>query len=154
MGDRYLAAGGMVDRDRREVLDERTAAPDVKGLNAVADAEDGFEVFVGVLEEEVVGGFAGEIGWGRGRVDLGAITGRVKVGGTAGEANTSAGGRDGGDLRGGGGKVDLDGFTARAIYCVRIARPGALVVGGVGAGGDRNSDAGLHFYKVNGNALR
>ena len=133
---------------------ERTSAPDVQGLNAITNTEDRLAIVVGLLEEEVVGIFAWEVGWGRGGVDVSAITGGVDVGRASGEADAIAGDGDAGDLSGAGREVDSNGFTAGAGDGVGITRPGALVVGGVGAGGDRNGYARLHLIRVNGNAVK
>lgn len=46
------------------MLGERATAPDVHGLHAVADAEDRLFEVEGVLEEELVGGFAEGISGG------------------------------------------------------------------------------------------
>ena len=59
-GDRF--SGGVIDWHGGEVLDEGSAAPDVEGLDAEADGEDGLVEVVGVLDEELIYIFAGGVG--------------------------------------------------------------------------------------------
>ena len=77
VGYGYGAAGGVIDGQEAEVLDEGSAAPDVEDLDAEADGEDGLVEVVGVLEEEFVDVFAGDgrrgrtRGWGPDRTFAG-----------------------------------------------------------------------------------
>ena len=86
VGDGDGFAGGVVDGDGGEVLEEGAAAPDVEGLEAEADGEDGLVEVVGVLEEEFVDVFAGGVGGGALGDGVVAVFLRVDVGGGAGEA--------------------------------------------------------------------
>ena len=138
-----------VDRERREVLDQGPAAPDIEGLDAVADAEDRFAVFVSVVEENVVGGLADDVGWGGGGVNFVGVAKGVDVGEAAREADAIASEGEGGDLSQVGGEVDLDGFAAGAGDGVRVLWPGTLVVGDVSGGWDGDRDARLHSKTVN-----
>ena len=97
MGFQHGAAGAVVDCGsdlRGNVLDQRAPAPDIKGLNALADGENGLVEIKGVLEEELVDGCAvsvGALGLGDGRL---AVFLGVDVGGTSGQEDSVAGGED------------------------------------------------------------
>ncbi len=144
VGYGYSAAGGMVDRHGDEVLDEGSAAPDVEGLGAETDGEDGFVEVVGVLDEELVDVFAGWVcGAGLGGEILTVFLG-VYVGGAAGKKDSVASVDEVGGLAGGGVKGDFDWFAAGAGDGFGVLGPGLAVVLEVGAGGDGDGYAGLH----------
>ena len=144
MGDGYGSSGGMVDRHRNEVLDEGSATPDIEGLGAEANGQDGFVEVVGVLNEEFVDVFAGGVGGaGLGGWVLAVFLG-VYVGGAPGEEDGVAGVDEVGGFAGGGVKGDFDWFAAGAGDGFGVLGPGLPVVLEVGAGGDGDGYAGLH----------
>jgi hypothetical protein len=142
VGDGDFAAGGVVDGKDRQVLDKRAAAPDVEDLNTEADGEDGLVEVVGVLEEELIDVFAGAVAGGALGDGILTVLVGVDVGGTAGEENGLAGIDEVGDFYWRREEGNLDGLAATALDSERVLGPGALVVGDIGAGGDRNRDAG------------
>ena len=95
-----------------EVLDEGSAAPDVEGLGAEADGEEGFVEVVGVLDEEFVYVFAGGVGWGALGDGVLAVFVGVDVGSAAGEEDGLAGVDEVGGLTGGEVEGDFDGLAA------------------------------------------
>jgi hypothetical protein len=141
VGDGDFATGGVVDGKDGEVLDQGAAAPDVKDLDAEADGEDRFVEVVGVLEEELIDVFARGVGGGTLGDGVLAVLVGVDVGGAAGEENGLAGIDEVGDRDWGGVEGDLDGLASAAFDSDCVLRPGALVVGGIVAGGLRNCDA-------------
>jgi hypothetical protein len=145
VGDGYAGAGGVVDGQRREVLDEGAAVEDVHGLAAVADSEEGFTGKGGVGEEGEVGLFAGGVLGAAGGEAGGVVEGGVDVGGGAGEEEALAGGGEGFELGGREGEGDLDGVAAGVGDGGGVGGPGAPVVGGVDGGGDRDADFGVHL---------
>ena len=149
VGDGDFAAGFMVDGQGGEILDEGAAAPDVERLDAEADAEYGLGEFVGMVEEEVVDGFAGGVGGSGGGIAVGTVKGWVYVGGAAGEEKAVATGGEDVDLRGREGEVDGYGLAAGVRDRGGVVRPGALVVGKIPGGGERNGDAWLHIRALN-----
>lgn len=134
----------MVDRHRDEMLDEGSAAPDVEGLGAEADGEDGFVEVVGVLDEEFIDVFAGGVGGAALRDGVLAVFLGVYVGGTAGEEDALAGVDEVSGFAGGGVEGDFDGFAAGAGDGFGVLGPGFAVVFEIGAGGDGDGYAGLH----------
>jgi hypothetical protein len=144
VGDGDAAAGGVVDGEDTEVLNESTAAPDVENLDAEADGEDGLVEIVGVLEEELIDVLARVVrggGFGDGFV---AVFVGIDVGGATGEENGLAGVNEIGNSGWGSSEGDLDGLAAASFDGRSVLRPGALVIGDVGAGGDGDGDARLH----------
>jgi hypothetical protein len=114
---------------RRYVLNEGAAAPDVEGLGALADGEDGFVEIEGVLDEELVyGGAVGVGAFALGDGGLAVFLG-VDVGGAAGEEDSVAGGEDFGHALRGFVKRDGDGCGSGGIQRVEVLREGAQVVG-------------------------
>jgi hypothetical protein len=144
VGDGDFAAGGVIDRENVEVLNQRAAAPDVEDLDAEADGEDGLVEVVRVLKEELIDVFAGVVGGGALGDGFLAVLVGIDVGGTAGEEDGLAGVDEVGDFDWGGEKGDLNGLAATALDTRSVLRPGALVVGDIGAGGGGNGDARLH----------
>jgi len=144
VGDGYGFARGVVDREDVEVLDESAAAPDVEGLEAEADGKDRFVEIVGVLNEKFVDIFPGGVGGAALGDGVLAVFLGVDVGGAAGEEDGLAGVDEVGDLGGSGFEGDFDGLASATLDGGGVGWPRALVVGGVGAGGDRNGYAGLH----------
>lgn len=142
-GDRW--AGGVIDREDAEVLVEGSAAPGVDGLEAKADAEDGFAVRLGIFEKEDVGGFAGGIGGSGGRVCGLAVAGGVDVGGGSGEEDAVAGIDEGLEIGGGGSEGELDGSATGLLDGGEIGGEVAAVVVEVGGGGSGDGDTGLHL---------
>ena len=112
VGDGDGAAGGVVDGQGAEVLDEGSAAPDVEGLGAEADGEEGFVEVVGVLDEEFVDVLAGGVGGGALGDGVLAVLVRVDVGCAAGEEDALAGVDEVGGLAGGEIEGDFDGLAA------------------------------------------
>ncbi len=148
VSDGDFASGFVVDGEGGEVLDEGASSPDVEGLDSEADAEDGLGEFGGVVEEEVVDGFAGGVGGRGGGVAVGSVEGGVDVGGAAGQEDAVAGGGEGVELGGSGGEVDGDGLASGTRDGRGVGGPGALVVREIGGGGERNGDAWLHIRVV------
>ena len=62
VSDGDLAASGVIDRERVEILHQRTSSPYVKDLDAKADGEDRFVEIVRVLKEKFVDVFARIVG--------------------------------------------------------------------------------------------
>ena len=119
-----------------DVLNQGAVEPGVKGLEALADGEDGLVEVEGVLEEEFVDGGAGIVG--RGGVGAGgfAVFLGVDVGGGAGQEDALDGGEDFGDALRGFMEGNDDGCGAGGDERVKVLGQGALVVGGgVGDGG-------------------
>jgi hypothetical protein len=149
VGDGYGTSGRVVDRHGDEVLDEGSAAPDVEGLGAETDGQDGFVEVVGVLDEEFVDVFAGWVGGAGLRGGVLAVFLGVYVGGAAGEEDGVAGVDEVGGLAWGGVEGDCNGFAAGAGDGFSVLRPGFAVVFEVGAGGDGDGYAGFHgFYLI------
>jgi hypothetical protein len=153
VGDGDAAAGFVVDGERCEVLEERTAGPDVEGLEAEADGKNGLAGGSGVVEEEVVGGLARGVGAGGGGVAGLAVEGGVNVGGTAGEENAVAGGGEGEDLGRGEGEVDRDGVAAGAGDGGGVGRGRTLVIRDVDGSSYWDGDA-HRVLDVRGKELR
>jgi hypothetical protein len=144
VGDGYGASGGVVDGHGGEVLDEGSSAPDVEGLHAEADGEDGLVEVVGVLNEKLVDVFAGVVGGGAlGDGVLPVLVG-VDVGGAAGKEDGLAGVNEIDNIGWGAGEGDLDGIASGTADGFGIGGPGALIVVGVGAGGKGDGYARLH----------
>jgi hypothetical protein len=119
-----------------DVLDEGAVEPGVEGLEALADGEDGLVEVEGVLEEELVDGGAGIVGWGGVGVGGFAVFLGIDVSGGAGQEDALDGGEDFGDALRGFMEGDDDGCGAGGDERVELLRQGALVVGGgVGDGG-------------------
>ncbi len=135
VGDGDFAAGGVIDREWAEVLNEGATAPDVEELDAEADGEDGFVEVVGVLEEEFIDVFARVVGGGALGDGILAVFVGVDVGGAAGEEDGLAGVDEVRNGDGCGEERDLDWLAAATLDTGCVLRPGALVVGDVGAGG-------------------
>ena len=91
VGDSYAAAGRVVDGQDIEVLNQGSSAPDVKGLEAEADGEDGLVEVVGVLDEEFIYVFPGWVGGGALWDGVLAVFVGVDVGWAAGEEHGLAG---------------------------------------------------------------
>jgi len=126
----------------REILIERTVAPDIEALGAVADAEDGFVQVEGVLEEEFVdGGTGGIVGAAFGDRSL-TVTLRIDVVPAAGQQNTLDGGEQSGDAVGPLMEGHDDGGGSGGVKGGQIGRERALVVLSVGRRGfgDGNAD--------------
>ena len=147
MGDRDFAASRVIDRQDGEVLDESASAPDVEDLNAEADGEDGLVKIVRVLEEEFVDVFTRRVSGGALGDWILTVFVRVHVGGTAWEENGLAGVDEICDLDWCCEERDFDWLSAAAFHSLCVLRPGALVVGDVGAGGDGNCDAGTRMRR-------
>jgi hypothetical protein len=75
-----------------DVLDQGAGAEDVKALQSVADAEDGFAVAVGICEEEFVDVLAGDVCGGGLRGEWSVEFCGIDVGFAAGEQDGIAGG--------------------------------------------------------------
>jgi hypothetical protein len=146
MGDGDATASGMVDGQDIEILHQCSSTPDIKRLEAEADGEDWFIEVVGVLDKELVHVFPSIIGRRAFRDRLLTVLMRVDVRWTAREENGLAGVDQVGGLGRAGLERDLDRLAAATLYGCGIHRPGALVVGEVGAGRNRNSDARLHSF--------
>jgi len=144
VGDGYGFACGVVDGHGGEVLDEGSAAPDVEGLQAEADGEDGLVEVMGVLNEELVYIFAGGVGGAALGDGVLAVLLGVDVGGAAGEEDGLAGVDEVGCFGGGGGEGDRDWLAAAALDGGSVLGPGLTVVFEVGAGGDGDGYAGFH----------
>ena len=138
------ATGGVVHGQGARCWTEGSAAPDVEGLHAEADGEQGFVQVVGVLEEEFVDGLAAGIGGGGLGFGVLAVLLRVDVGSAAGEEDALAAI----DEVGYGGlrevERDLHRLPSRPLDRIGVLGPGAFAVGEVGAVGDGDCDAGLH----------
>jgi hypothetical protein len=144
VGDGHGASGGVVDRHRDEVLDEGSAAPDVEGLGAETDGEDGFVQVMGVLDEEFVDVFAGWVGGTALRDGILTVFLGVYVGGTAGKEDSMAGVDEVGGFAGGDVEGDFNGFATGAGDGFGILRPGFVVVFEISASGDGDGYAGFH----------
>ncbi len=144
VGDGYGTASRVIYRHWDEMLDEGSSAPDVEGLGSEADGEDGFVEVVGVLDEEFVDVFPGGVGGGALGDGVLAVFVGVDVGRAAGEEDGLAGVDEVGCLAGRGGEGDCYGFSAGTLDGLGILGPGALVVDGVGAGGDGDGYARFH----------
>lgn len=86
-----------------EILDERTAEPDVHGLKTVTDAEDGLAEVECVLKEQLIGGFTGGVGR-VGAVLHFAVFGGIDIGSAPGQKHALAGGQRARNLLGSGRK--------------------------------------------------
>lgn len=146
--DGHAAPGAVIDRHRRKMLDQRTTAPDVERLRAEADGEDGLVQVVGVLEEKLVDVLAGGVGGVRLGHGLLPVLVGIGVGGAAGQKDGLAGVDEVGGGAGRGVERHLDGMAAGFFDGLGVDRPGTEIVVGVGAGGQRNGDAGLHRAEV------
>src|SRR6266851_228845 len=144
VGYGYGTASRVIYRHWHEMLDQGSSAPDVEGLDSEADGEDGFVEVVGVLNEEFVHILPGGVGGGALGDGILAVLVGVDVGGAAGEEDGLAGVDEVGCLAGGGGEGDFDSFATGSLDCHSVLGPRALVVGGVGAGGDGDGYAGFH----------
>jgi hypothetical protein len=144
MRDGYTTAGGVVDGKDVEVLYQGSSAPDVEGLEAEADREDGLVEVVGVLNEEFVYIFPRWVGWRALGNRVLAIFVRVDVCRAAGKEDCLTGINKIRGLRGGRVEGDLDGLAAAVGDGCGVHGPGALVVVEVSAGGDGDGYAGLH----------
>lgn len=58
VSDGNLAAGGVINREDVEILQQGAAAPDIENLNAEADGEDRFVEIVRVLQQKFIDVFA------------------------------------------------------------------------------------------------
>ena len=138
-----------------DVLDQRAVAPDVEGLDALADGEDGFVEVEGVLDEELVDG--GAVGvWGRAVGVAGfAVFLGVDVGWAAGEENALSRREDFCDALWGLVERDGDGGRSSGVESVQVLGQGAEVVGGgvfdvAWAGGFRDRDVDRHGLPLGG----
>jgi hypothetical protein len=145
VSDSYAAAGGVVDGENVEMLNQRTATPDVQGLGAEADGEDWLVEVMGVLDEEFVHVLAGWVGRGTLRDRLLAVFVGVDIRRAAREENPLAGVDQVRDLGWRSFEWDLDGLAAATLNRGGIHGPGALVICEIGAGRKRDGDAGLHW---------
>ena len=146
VGNRHSAPCGMIHRDRHQVLHKSSPTPDIQGLSAETDAEDGFVKTVCILKEKLIHILPGRIGGSTLRNSILAVLLRIDVGRASGEQNALTGIDQVGDLSGRCLKRNLDGFASTARDGSGILRAGTLVVGGIGAGWARNGDARLHSY--------
>jgi hypothetical protein len=146
VGNRDFAACGVVDGKWAEVLYERSAAPGVEDLDAETDGEERLVEVVRVLEEEFVDVFAGWVGGCALGDGIVAVLVRVDVSSAAGKEDGLTGVDEFDGLDRCGVEGDLDGLAAASFNAGCILRPGAPVVVGVGAGGLRDGDAGLHSW--------
>ncbi len=145
------AAGAVIHGQAGEVLDQRSAAPDVEHLCAETNREDWFAHVVGVLEQEFVDVFAGRIG-GIALLDrLLAVFLRIDVRAAAGQQNALAV-RD--EFGGCGRRLierHFDGLATAALYGRGVSLPGTAVVVEIRAGGNGDGDArGFHRFEVRG----
>ena len=115
VGDGDLAASRVIDGKNGQILNQRSAAPDVENLDAEADGEDGFVEVVRILEKKLIDVFAGSVGGGALGDGVLAVLVRVDVGGTAGEKNALAGVDEVGDRDWGRVERNLDGLAAAAF---------------------------------------
>jgi hypothetical protein len=136
----------MIDGKDVQVLHQGSSAPDVEELNAEAYGEDGLIEVVGVLDKE----FVYVLSWAVAGSALGdrvlAVLLGVDVGGASGEKYRVAGVDEVCNLGGSGPEGDFDGLATASLDGCGILRPGSGVVLDVGAGGDRDGDAGVHSF--------
>src|ERR1035437_2151484 len=143
VGDGDGAAGLVVYGHRGEILQQGSAAPDVQHLGSEADGEDGFAHVVGILEEQFVDVLAREVGWRALFDGLLAILLGIDVGAAARQESSLA---VGDELCGSRGRLPQrhrDGFPSAALDRDGVLIPRPVVVLEVGAGGNRNGDAGF-----------
>ena len=144
MRDRNRAACGVVHRDRRQVLYQRSATPHVHRLGSEADGEERLVKVVRVLDQEFVDVLARRVGGIALRDGLVAVLVRIDVGGRAGKQDALTGvDQVGGGARGGV-ERNLDRLAPGTADGLGVLGPGAGVVLGIGAGGDGNGDSRLH----------
>jgi hypothetical protein len=133
--------------DGGQVLNEGAVAPDVEGLGAVADGEDGLLEVEGVLEEKFVDCCAGGIGGAAGGDGSFAVALRVDVEAAAWKEHALGGGEKFGDAVGTLVEGDEDGGGTGRVEGGEVGRQGALIVLRVD-GGLGEDDADRHGESV------
>jgi len=134
VGFNYVTARAVIDggvEDGFEILNKSAVAPDVEGLCAVADGEDGLVEIEGVLEQELVDGGAGSVGRPAGGDRFFVVALRVDVEAAAGKKDTLDTSEKASDA--------LGSFVERNDHCVGagrlhggdVLREGALIVLGI-----------------------
>ena len=134
MGFNHLAARAVVDggvEDGFEILNEGAVAPDIEGLCAVADGEDGFVEIEGVLEQELVDGGSGSVGRAAGGDGFFTVALRGDVEATAGKKDTLDTSEKASDAIGGFVERNDHGVGAGRLEGGDVLREGALVVLGI-----------------------
>jgi hypothetical protein len=134
VGFNYLAARAVIDggvEDGFEILNEGAVAPDIEGLCAVADGEDGFVEIEGVLEQELVDGGAGSVGRPAGGDRFLAVALGVDVEAAAGKKDTLGTSEKASDALGGFVERNDHGVGASGSERGDVLRERALVVLGV-----------------------
>src|SRR5690348_9262609 len=117
----------MADGSVRKMLDERAAAPDIQHLGTEADGKDRLRLLLSGLKQQGVDLLALRVGIGGIGIAGLSEAGGINIGSAAGEENCVAGG---GQLGGYGrvAKRNCNRLAARALDCLGVLRPGALVV--------------------------
>ena len=123
VGYGYFATCGMIHRNRSQVLDKAAPPPDVDKLHPKTDRQDGFAMFVGILQEHDVHCLADQIGRGGGGIDVRSVAIGVYVCGTSGEADAMARLHDGPDLNLREAEIDFHGFPTAATHRISVGRP-------------------------------
>ena len=147
------AAGGVVHCFAElggQVLIEGAIAPDIEGLGAMADAEDGLVETEGILNHELIDGGASGVGRAAGWDTIFAKSLRVYIVAAAGEQDALSTGEHAGDTVLALMERDDDGGSTGGLKRGQIERQRALVVLHVGAGGLGDGDTDVHT----GNSVR
>ena len=144
MGIGDAATGAVIDGgadDGGQILDEGAVAPDIEGLCAMADAEDGLVQIEGVLEEELVDGGAGGVVGAAGGDRGFAVALGIDIEKTAGEEDAVGGGEEFGDAIGALVERDEDNGCSCRLQGGDVGRKTPLVVFSVDGGlGDSDAD--------------
>jgi hypothetical protein len=143
MGIENGAARAVIDRCS-EVLNQTAIEPDIETLQTRADGEDGLVQIEGVLQQELVDGCAGGIGWAAFGYTGFAISLRVNIVATTGKQDALNTEKDAGHAGLALMERHKNGRHSGGMKGGQIRRERALIVGGIGAGGLGYSDMDGH----------
>lgn len=147
MGDGNFFPGRMVHRKGQQILHQGPSVPHVQGLQAEADAQQGFALLYGMFDEQIVAHFPEHIRSRRLRIGCNTVSGGAKIGWAPGQKKT---------LHIKEKTVNLPGLLYRQANWLTTSEadrmgvlwPGTPVVLRIAGGRDRNGDTRHHASSV------
>lgn len=143
MGARTFVRRRVIHR-RFNVLDQGTGAPDIQGLQAIADAKHRLVHVVGILKKQFVSGIAQRISLCRLLMPRGAVFLRINIGLASRQQDSRAAGDALCYFFRRQPQRNDHGFTAGILDSTQIEGQRAMAVFGIVRAGFRNGDTGLH----------